>query len=187
MDPHELLMTALRAVFVYVVMLAVIRTLGKRTVGNFTAFDLLVALMLGEVVDEIVYGDVGLAQGLVAVAVIAAAQYSNSWLSYWDHGMDRILEGTPTTIVRDGVLQRDGLRAERMNEKDARAELRLQGVEDVGEVRLARIEVDGQVSVIRQEWASPVQRADVFEDAARERDRARASSGTGGSTPRREA
>jgi uncharacterized membrane protein YcaP (DUF421 family) len=175
MDPHELAFTALRAGAVYVLMLATIRVLGKRTVGNFTAFDLLVALMLGEVVDEIIYGDVGMAQGVVAIAVIAAAQYSNSWLSYWDHGMDRVLEGRPTTIVHDGALQQAGLRRERMNEKDARAELRLQGVEDLSEVREARVEVDGQVSVIRHDWASPVQRADVFEEAARERDRARAA------------
>jgi uncharacterized membrane protein YcaP (DUF421 family) len=182
MDPHELVMTALRAVGVYVLMLAVIRALGKRTVGNFTAFDLLVALMLGEVVDEIVYGDVGMAQGVVAIAVIAAAQYSNSWLSYWDHGMDRLLEGKPTPIVRDGALQEDGLRQERMNAKDALAELRLQGVEDLAEVRLAQVEVDGQVSVIRQDWASPVQRADLFDEAARERDRARAG-GAHGTAP----
>lgn len=39
-------------------MLAVIRATGKRTIGNFTAFDLLVALMLGDLVDEIIYGDV---------------------------------------------------------------------------------------------------------------------------------
>jgi uncharacterized membrane protein YcaP (DUF421 family) len=177
MDPHELLATALRAAVVYVLMLAVIRLLGKRTVGNFSAFDLLVALMLGEVVDELIYGDVGMAQGMVAIAVIAMAHYSNSWLSYWDHGMDRLLEGIPTTIVQDGVLLRNGLRKEHMNEKDALAELRLQGVEDLSEVRLAQVEVDGQLSVIRQDWASPVQKADVFEDAARERDRARSAAG----------
>jgi uncharacterized membrane protein YcaP (DUF421 family) len=180
MDPHELLMTALRGVGVYVLMLAVIRMLGKRTVGNFTAFDLLVALMLGEVADEIVYGDVTLAQGVVAVAVIAAAQYSNSWLSYWDHGFDRILEGTPTPIVQDGALRQDGLRRERMNEKDALAELRLQGVEDLSEVQLAQVEVDGHVSVLRREWASPVQKADLFPEAARERERARSDRGDSG-------
>jgi uncharacterized membrane protein YcaP (DUF421 family) len=177
MDPHELLMTALRAVGVYVLMLAVIRMLGKRTVGNFTAFDLLVALMLGEVVDEIIYGDVALAQGLTAIAVIAAAHYSNSWLSYWDHGFDRILEGLPTPIVQDGALRREGLRRERMNEKDALAELRLQGVEDLAEVQLAQVEVDGQVSVIRQDWASPLQRADIDPEAARERERALSNRG----------
>jgi uncharacterized membrane protein YcaP (DUF421 family) len=57
METQELLLTALRAAAVYVLMLVVIRLMGKRTVGNFTAFDLLVALMLGEIVDEIIYGD----------------------------------------------------------------------------------------------------------------------------------
>jgi hypothetical protein len=41
------------------------------------------------------------------------------------------------------------------------------------------VEVDGQVSVIRQDWASPVQKADVFDEAARERDRARAGGAQG--------
>jgi uncharacterized membrane protein YcaP (DUF421 family) len=58
MDPRELMLTAARAAAVYVFMLIVIRALGKRTVGDFSAFGLLVALMLGEVVDEILYGDV---------------------------------------------------------------------------------------------------------------------------------
>jgi hypothetical protein len=40
------------------------------------------------------------------------------------------------------------------------------------------VEVDGQVSVIRQDWASPVQKADVFEEAARERKRAREGAAT---------
>ena len=115
MDPHELMMTALRALGVYFLMLVVIRVLGKRTVGNFSAFDLLVALMLGEVVDEIIYGDVSIAQGLVAIGVVAAAQYGNEWLGYWDHGFDALLEGTPTTVVRNGVLDVKGMRAERMS------------------------------------------------------------------------
>ena len=80
-------------------MMVVIRTLGKRTVGNFAAFDLIVALMLGEVVDEIIYGDVSFLQGTVAILVIAAAQSANAWLSWWDHGWDKILEGTPTVVV----------------------------------------------------------------------------------------
>ena len=94
MDTRELLLTALRALGVYALVLVVIRVLGKRTVGNFTAFDLLVALMLGEIVDEVIYGDVTFAQGGVAILVIAVAHYANSAMSYWDHGLARILEGT---------------------------------------------------------------------------------------------
>ena len=161
MEPRELLMTAARAAAVYALMLVVIRLAGKRTIGNFTAFDLLVALMLGEVVDEIIYGDVTFAQGAIAIGTVAMLQYANSWMSYWDHGMDKVLEGTPSIVVRNGRFDRDGMRKERMNEKDVMAELRLRGVADVHEVRLAAIENDGQVSVVREEWAEPLQKGDV--------------------------
>jgi uncharacterized membrane protein YcaP (DUF421 family) len=161
MEPAELALTAGRAAAVYALMLVVIRLSGKRTIGNFTAFDLLVALMLGEIVDEIIYGDVTFTQGAIAILTVALLQYANSWMSYWDHGMDRVLEGSPSIVVRNGVFERDGMRKERMNEKDVMAELRLQGVADVREVKLAAIENDGQVSVIREDWAEPLQKGDL--------------------------
>ncbi len=171
MELHELGMTALRALGVYALMLVVIRLSGKRTIGNFTAFDLLVALMLGEIVDEIIYGDVTFLQGTVAIATIAIAQQGNAWLSYYDHGMDRILEGAPSILVRDGAMQRKGMRKERMSEKDVMEELRLNGVEDIREVRLAIMENDGEVSVLRHEWAEPVRRADLGGEWEKERNR----------------
>jgi uncharacterized membrane protein YcaP (DUF421 family) len=166
MDWQELGLTAARALLVYVAMLVVIRVLGKRTVGNFTAFDLLVALMLGEVVDEIIYGDVTLAQGFTAILVVAAAKYGTAWLTYWDHGVNKFLEGRPTELVRNGELVRRNLRGEMMNEKEVMAALRLQGISDLSEVKLALMEVDGQVSVIREEWAEPLQKSDVFGEQA---------------------
>jgi uncharacterized membrane protein YcaP (DUF421 family) len=169
MDWPQLGATALRAIGVYAFVLVIIRLLGKRTIGNFTAFDLLVALMLGEMVDEIIYGDVSAAQGAVALVTIAVAQYANSWLSYGGHGLDRVLEGTPTEIVRDGQLQRRGMRLERMNEKDVLSELRLQGIQDVREVKLALVENDGQVSVLREDWAEPAQKADLVARADEQR------------------
>jgi uncharacterized membrane protein YcaP (DUF421 family) len=161
MDWQELGMTAARGVLVYVVMLIVIRVLGKRTIGNFTAFDLLVALMLGEVVDEIIYGDVTLSQGLVAIIVVALCKYITAWLTYWDHGFNRILEGKPTEIVRNGEFVRKGLRSEMMNEQEVLAALRLNEISDMREVKLAIMEVDGQVSVIKEDWAEPVKKGDL--------------------------
>jgi uncharacterized membrane protein YcaP (DUF421 family) len=161
MDPRDLALTAARAVAVYIVFLVVIRLSGKRTLGTFSAFDFVVALMLGEVVDELIYGDVSLLQGFIAVAAIALLHYGNSWLTYWDHGFDKLLEGTPTVVLEKGQLHYPGMRAERMNEKDVLSELRLHGVDDLREVKLAVVEYNGQVSVIRQDWAEPVQKADV--------------------------
>lgn len=170
MDPNELMLTAARAGAVYVLMLLVIRVLGKRTVGNFSAFDLLVALMLGELVDEIIYGDVRFLQGTVAIVAIGGLAYADSWLAYFDHGMESILEGKPTLIVSDGEFQRKGMRAERMNEKDVLGQLRSQGVHDMREVRLAIVEHDGSVSVLRHAWADHAQKADVLKEEERARD-----------------
>ena len=169
MDPHELFLTAARAVAVYVIMLVVLRLSGKRAIGNFSAFDLLVALMLGEVVDEIIYGDVDFLQGLAPILVVTLLQVATSWLSYWDHGWDRVLEGVPTIIVRNGELDRGDLRTERMNDKDVMAELRQSGIDDLREVKLAAVENDGRVSVLRQDWAEELQKGDVDPELKQQR------------------
>jgi uncharacterized membrane protein YcaP (DUF421 family) len=161
MDPRELALTAGRAVAVYAVMLAIIRLSGKRTIGAFSAFDFLVALMLGEVVDEIIYGSVSMPQGFIAIGAVALLHYINSWLTYWDHGFGHLLEGSPTVVLEKGQLHYPGMRAERMNEKDVLSELRLHGVDDLREVKVAVIEYNGELSVIKQDWAEPVQKADV--------------------------
>jgi uncharacterized membrane protein YcaP (DUF421 family) len=178
METHELLMTALHGAGVYVLMLVVVRIAGKRTIGNFTAFDLLVALMLGEVVDEIIYGDVTFLQGTIAIVVVALLHYGNSWLSYYAHGLDKVLEGTPTVVVRNGALVQDGMRAERLNERDVLSLLRQQGVTDMREVHLAVVENDGQMSVLEHDWAQPVRKADIDEEAERRKEEA-----GGGETP----
>lgn len=172
MDVHELLLTIARSVAVYVLMLVVIRALGKRTVGNFSAFDLLIALMLGEVVDEIIYGDIRFLQGTVAIVALGALAYTDAWLSSWNRTIQKLTEGQPTIIIRDGEFDHDGMRAERMNLPDVLAMLRQQGIQDMREVHLAIVETDGAVSVLKQPWAEPAQKADVLDDANRERQQA---------------
>lgn len=161
MDAHELLTTAGRTLAVYALMLIVLRCLGKREVGSFTAFDLLVALMLGEVVDEVIYGDVAFIQGAVAVLVIALAQYVTGWLTFFSHTMDRLLEGVPAVLIRDGALQPEAMRKERVNEQELMALLREQSIDDVREVKLGTLEVSGQLAVLKQDWAEPVQKGDL--------------------------
>jgi uncharacterized membrane protein YcaP (DUF421 family) len=172
METQELLMTAARGVAVFALMLVVLRVLGKRTVGNFTAFDLLVALMLGEVVDEMIYGDVTMLQGAVAIVTVAAAKYATTILSYVNPTLNKFLEGAPTVVVKDGEFQRGGMRSELMNEREVMAALRHRGVDDMREVKLATVEVDGVVSVIRHEWAETVQKGDLRGGPADEKERA---------------
>jgi uncharacterized membrane protein YcaP (DUF421 family) len=161
---NELLLTSGRAAAVFVLMLLVVRSLGSRTIGNFSAFDLLVALMLGEVVDEIIFGDVRFLQGTVAIVVIAALAHLDAVLSYLGRPWSDVLEGKPTVIVRDGEFARDGMRKERMNQLDVLSHLRIQGIRDMREVHLAVVENDGNVSVLRQTWADSAQKADLLQE-----------------------
>jgi uncharacterized membrane protein YcaP (DUF421 family) len=163
MDPQDLLLTALRASLIYFFLLLVIRLLGKREVGNIGAFDLLVALMLGEVVDEAIYGDVSLVKGGLAIAVIAMWHFINSWASYLSKAIDKLTEAEPTVLVEKGKIKHEALAKERLNEAELFAELRLMGIaeDELKEVKQATLEPSGKISVLKEEKAKPLQKSDL--------------------------
>jgi uncharacterized membrane protein YcaP (DUF421 family) len=161
MDAHDLAMTALRASIIYVFLLVVVRLLGKRTVGAPTAFDFMVALILSEVVDEPIYGDVPLVQGLLVIGVVAAWHFVNSYLSYRSERFDRLTGGAPTVLVKDGVMVRDGMRAERINDEELWSLLRLQGIDALGDVKEATLEPDGVLSVLKTDEARELRKGDL--------------------------
>jgi uncharacterized membrane protein YcaP (DUF421 family) len=161
MDFHELAMTALRATVIYGFLLVVVRLLGKRTVGSATAFDFMVALILSEVVDEPIYGDVPLVQGLLVIAIVAGWHAVNSYLSYRSQRFDRLAGGEPTVLVKNGVMDPKGMKQERINEEELRSLLRLQGIEDLRDVKEATLEPDGLLSVLKTEEARELQKRDL--------------------------
>jgi uncharacterized membrane protein YcaP (DUF421 family) len=161
MDTNELLFTALRATFVYFFLLLVVRILGKREIGATSAFDLIVALILGEVVDEIIYGDVTLLQGVTAIFVVALWHLVNSWASFKSQFIDKLTGASPTILVKNGQLQQKALARERLNKEELLSELRMTGVDDLEEVKQATLEPNGSVSVLLEDWAKPLQQQDL--------------------------
>ena len=161
MDISELIFTALRATFVYFFLLLIIRVLGKREIGATSAFDLIVALILGEVVDEIIYADVTIPQGVVAILVVAMWHLVNSWASFKSQFIDKLTGASPTVLVKNGRIQKKELAKERLNEEELFSELRMAGVDNLEEVKQATLEPNGSVSVLLEEWAKPVQYQDL--------------------------
>lgn len=161
MDIQELALTAGRASVIYVFLLVVIRLLGKRTVGNFSAFDLIVALILSEIVDAPIFGDVPMIQGLVAITVVAALHFGNELLSARSAAFDRLTSGRSTVLVRNGEIDRRALARERINEEELMSLLRMQSVDDLGDVREARLEPSGQLSVLKTDQAKELTKGDV--------------------------
>jgi uncharacterized membrane protein YcaP (DUF421 family) len=138
--------------------------LGKRTIGNLTAFDMLIALIMGDLAGTAIYGQASLLSAAVAVGTLSALHCANSRLVFNRPRLARLVEGEATVIVEHGRFVPHGLEQEHMSEDEARAELRMEGVEDLSEVKRARVERDGRVSVLREDWAETVRRGDVGKD-----------------------
>jgi uncharacterized membrane protein YcaP (DUF421 family) len=148
---------------VYFFLLVIVRLMGKREVGATSAFDFIVALILGEVVDEIIYGDVTLLQGVVAIVVVTIWHLVNSWASYKSTFIDKLTGASPTVVIRNGQIQRKNLAKERLNEEELFSELRMMGVDDPKEVKQATLEPNGKISVLKEDWAKPVRYQDLEE------------------------
>jgi uncharacterized membrane protein YcaP (DUF421 family) len=87
---------------IYGALLLVVRVLGKRTVGSVTAFDLIVALILGEMADEMIFGNVSLLEGLAAIGSVGLLHFGNSYFSFRNAAFDRLTGGTPRVLIQDG-------------------------------------------------------------------------------------
>jgi uncharacterized membrane protein YcaP (DUF421 family) len=161
MDPQDLMLTALRATLVYFFLLLVVRLLGKRSVGALSAFDLVVALMLGEVVDEAIFGDVSMVKGLLAISVIAVWHFIDEWASFKSKKIDELTGGKPVVVVEKGKFKEDALARERLNPDEVLSQMRLQGIDDLAEIERATVEPNGHISFIQIEAAKTVQKSDL--------------------------
>jgi uncharacterized membrane protein YcaP (DUF421 family) len=163
LDISDLLPTAVRASLVYLLLLFVVRILGKREIGSLTAFDLIVALLLGDVSGEVIYGSVGVFEGLIAILTIGAWHLINSYAGYKSKIVERIMVSPPTVLIENGQIRDENLAAERINEEELNSALRLMGVDEINTVERATLEPNGRISVLLEDWAKPIRRADLPE------------------------
>jgi uncharacterized membrane protein YcaP (DUF421 family) len=139
----------LRAVVVYVVVLGMVRLTGKRALGQVTPFDVLLIVLLGNAVQNALLGqDTSLAGGLLLAATLIALNYGVGWLTTRNRRMERLIEGEPVLVARDGRLLDSVLRRELITQADFDAALRQQGCRDVEEVELALLEINGHITIV---------------------------------------
>lgn len=142
----------LRAVVVYVFVLVVVRLAGKRSVGQFTPFDLVVVVLLGNAVQNSLIGqDTSLLGGLLLAATLIGLNWLVGWITARSPRVDRLVEGSPVLLVRDGVVFEQALRQQHLSRGDLDESLRQQGCDDIDDVALAVLETNGHVSVIRRQ------------------------------------
>jgi uncharacterized membrane protein YcaP (DUF421 family) len=138
-----------RAVAVYVAVLLMVRFTGKRTIGQFTPFDLLVVVFLGTAVQNSLIGsDTSLIGGLILAATLLGMNWAVGRISAKSRRFDRWVEGRPVILVRHGELFRDELAKQAVSEQDFAIARRSAGYAALAEVELAVLETSGEITFI---------------------------------------
>ncbi|MBC5782702.1 DUF421 domain-containing protein [Ramlibacter sp. USB13] len=139
-----------RAGVVYIVLLVMVRISGKRTVGQFTPFDLVVVLLLSEAVSGAINAqDESLPGGLIAAATLIALDMLIAVATSRSRRIDAVLQGNPVLVGRDGVIYDEVLRRERVSRGDVEKALRDADCE-IEDMRMAILEADGNINVMKK-------------------------------------
>jgi uncharacterized membrane protein YcaP (DUF421 family) len=130
----------LRTILVYAAIVILLRLAGKRDLAQLNTLDLTVILLLSNVVQNAIIGnDNSLIGGVYGAAVLVGVNALfvrfQAYLSYRAPKLERILEGTPSVLIRDGKLQIHTLRRLALRPADVIASSRRQGAEHVRDVR----------------------------------------------------
>jgi uncharacterized membrane protein YcaP (DUF421 family) len=139
-----------RASVVYILLLVMVRLTGKRTVGQFTPFDLVVVLLLSEAVSGSINAqDESLPGGLIAATTLLVLDFLIAVATARSRKIDALMEGTPVLIGRDGVIYQDVLKRERVPVADVEKALRGANCE-IGDMRMAILEADGNINIMKK-------------------------------------
>ncbi|ROJ04735.1 hypothetical protein BFD17_25805 [Escherichia coli] len=121
---------------------------GRRGVRQMSLFEVLIILTLGSAAGDVAfYDDVPMVPVLIVFITLALLYRLVMWLMAHSEKLEDLLEGKPVVIIEDGELAWSKLNNSNMTEFEFFMELRLRGVEQLGQVRLAILETNGQISV----------------------------------------
>jgi uncharacterized membrane protein YcaP (DUF421 family) len=143
--PWEL---ALRSIVIYATLLVALRLFGKREVGQFTIYDLVLVLIVANAVQPAMTGpDNSLGGGVVIIVALVLVNFGVSRLDRFGI-FHRLLEPQPTIIIRDGHYLPNRLKREGVDQEEVDTAIREHGLKDVSEVQLGVLEQDGSISIV---------------------------------------
>ena len=145
-DPVEIIV---RGTAVYWFLFALFRFGIRRDVGSIAIADLLLLVLIADASQNAMAGGYeSVTDGFILVATIAGWNYLLDWGSYRYTAIRRFAEPPPLLLVSNGRLLRINMRREFITQDELRAKLREEGVADLGRVRKAYVESDGEISIL---------------------------------------
>ncbi len=140
--------TMLRTLLMFIVILIGLRLLGKRGVKQLSVFELVVIIGLGSAAgDPMFYKDVGLLPALIVFSMVVILYSLLTWLIGTNKKFELLVEGKPVYLIKNGKFSIDNFKKEILGEDEFFAELRMQGVSQLGQIEEAIIETSGSISI----------------------------------------
>jgi uncharacterized membrane protein YcaP (DUF421 family) len=140
---------ALRGVIVYLFSIVLLRLGKSRLLSHASAFDVVVAFMLGSILGRAILGLTTLELAALSTAVVVALHWVFSRLAVHSHWFGNLIKGHSYILVEDGKLVWDNLRRSHLSERDLYEQLRLKALsDDMGRVRVAYKERSGEVGFV---------------------------------------
>ncbi len=143
---------AAKTIVVYLFLIAGLRLLGKRELGQMSIYDLVLIVVIANAVQNAMVGqDTSLGGGLVAAITLLLLNRAFTWAIIRHAKLRRMIIGEPVLLVRDGHLLPGALQKEGVTPEHVMAAMREHGVGKLSDVQMAVLEDDGTISIVPKE------------------------------------
>lgn len=156
-----MLINFVRAIIIYLIVLIVMRLMGKREIGQLQPFELAISIMIADLA-SIPMTDPGVPifNGIVPILGLLAMHLVITVLNIKSVSIRKITCGKPTVLVYRGKIDEEALKRERFTVSELQERLRVKDVFNLGDVEFAILETNGEISVIQK----PNKRNSIPED-----------------------
>ena len=157
-----MLLSYIRTIILYLVLIAVIRLMGKRQIGQMEPSEFVVTMLVANLASiPMQDGGIPLYSGLVPILTVLGVELVLSALSMFSIRLRRLLCGKPVILIENGRVLRQNLRATRVTLDELTGHLREKDVLDITSVQYAILETNGNLSVFPYAHLRPACAADA--------------------------
>lgn len=148
---------AFRSVAVYVFILIAIRLFGKKELAQLSVVDLVFILLISNSVQNAMVGpSTSLAGGLVAALVLFSVNFIFKKIIYKHKNISEFIQGKSVVLIYEGIVQHHNLKEVEITTDELNAAIREHGILEIEHVKLAMLEVDGNISIISKDYQTKV-------------------------------
>jgi uncharacterized membrane protein YcaP (DUF421 family) len=140
----------LRAIFAYVLIVFVLRVMGRRELTSLSASDLVLLVVLGDLVQNgVTQSDMSMTGVTIAITTFAVLSIVFSYLVFKSRRVRKIVQGEPLIIVQDGQPIQSNMRTERLTLDDVMEAARASEIESLDQIKWGVLEAGGKFSFIK--------------------------------------